>query len=264
MKQIKQENGSSCHFHEELFSLVMDAIAPWAFSDKNNSGNENWRIRAISGNDKQVRICVMHVTRRDQYTALICCHDEPEILAVSFTSGNLGMLNPYLDNGHKLEADLDGLGCWNVFSATFSAEPGAEAVRYLRAGKIEEVRVNEFNAFAIIDWDSSQHIDEYLGVKVDGVWKKPVVAAMPYSIDYVVTCWRNAVNHNNGMRSRWNRWITSAFVELCGADREVLQREMMNGLTDEKNQACFHAFKQERRKFLAREKQPLDNLLLNA
>lgn len=267
MTQTRQESGTDSQLHEELFSLVMETVAPWispAVLDKSAKGYENWNLCDVSIKSNMARVCVMHASRRDQYTALICCLEDPEVLAVSFASGNLGMLNPYLDCGHKLEADLDGPACWNAFSVTFRAEPGAEVVRYLRAGKIEEVQINEYDAFSIIDWESNQPVQEYLGVKVNGVWKKPVVAAIPYSIDYVISCWRKAVYSSNGMRSRWNRWITAAFIELCGADREVLQQEMMNALAREENQEIFQAFKQERRKFLAREKRPLDDLLLNA
>ncbi len=264
MKKMKQKDDNCRHFQEEIFSLVMDTIAPWAFSDPASRDDECWRILDVSMKNDQALVCVMHVKRRDQYTALICCHDQPEVIAVSFSSGNLGVLNPYLDCGHKLEADLEGPGCWNVLSVTFCAEPGAEIIRYLRQGKIEEVHVNEFGAFSIVDWSSNQPIQEYLGVRINGVWKTPVVAAIPYTIDYVTACWRKAVFRENGMTSRWNRWITAAFVELCGSDRAVLQKEMMNAFASEENQALSIAFKQERRKFLEREKRPLDDLLLSA
>jgi len=264
MKNMKQKDGKCSHFQEELFSLVMDAIAPWAFPDPMIRNDKNWRILDVSMNNDQARVCVMHVKRRDQYTALICCHGQPEVIAVSFSSGNLGVLNPYLDCGHKLEADLEGPGCWNVLSVTFCAEPGAQIIRYMRMGEITEVHVNKFGAFSIIDWNSNQPIEEFIGVKVNGEWKKPVVAAIPYTIDYVTSCWRKAVYRENGMASRWNRWITAAFVELCGSDRAILQKEMMNAFASEKNQTLSIAFKQERRKFLEREKRPLDDLLLSA
>ncbi len=268
MGQTRQNDGEICHSHEELFTLVMEAVAPWAFaafatsSERDNRAFENWCIRDISIGDDQALICIMHVTSRSQYTALVCCLGDPEVVAVSYKSGNLGMLNPYLDCGNKLETDLDGPGCWNVFSVTFCAEPGAQAVRYLRKGEVCEVRINRFDAFSIVDWESNQPVEEYLGVKVNGVWKKPVVVAIPYTIDYVTACWRKAVYRDDGLRSRWNRWITAAFVELCGADRAILQQEMMAALAVEKDPVFYRAFTQERRKFLDREKRPLDELLL--
>ena len=264
MEQAKQETGNGRHFHEELFSLVMDAIAPWALSGKGQQGRQNWAVRNITIKDDQAIVCVKHVNSLDQYTALICCLNEPEVIGVSFTEGNLGMLNPYLDCGHKLEADLDGPGCWNVLAITFVAEPGAETVRYLRNGEIMESHVNEFGAFSIIDWESNLPVEEYLAVKINGEWKTPVVAAIPYTIDYVIACWRKAVYRDNGLRSRWNRWITAAFVELCGSDRATLQNEMMNRLAEESNQQCYMAFKQERRRFLELEKKPLNSLSISA
>ncbi len=268
MIKFTQEAVIDCQIQEKLFSLVMDAVAPWAFAEADLDGvsqdREDWCIRDISIKDGQASVCVMHIVQREQYTALVCCLDEPEVIAVSYTSGNLGMLNPYLDCGHKLGAELDGPGCWNVLSITFAAEPGAEKIRYLRQGNIEEVSVNQFDAFSIIDWNSNYPVDEYLSVKVDGEWRAPVVAAIPYTIDYVASCWRKAVYKNDGLRSRWNRWITAAFVELCGSDRAVLQCEMMNTLANGGNAKCYEAFKSERRKFLNREKQPLDDLTLSA
>lgn len=264
MDKMKQKADCNSRFQKEMFSLVMDAVMPWAFAQSQNRGAENWQIADISQYEDQTRVCIIHVTSLDQYTALVCCHDEPEVIAVSYTNGNLGVLNPYIDSGHKLEADLDGPGCWNVLSITFRAEPGAEKVCFLRRGIVEEVSVNQFGYFSIVDWDSNQPVDEYLGVKLNGVWTPPVVAATPYTINYVTACWRKAVERDNGLRSRWNRWITAAFVELCGADRATLQSAMMKELAAEKNQKCYQAFKQERRKFLEREKRPLDELLLNA
>ncbi len=261
MEHMKQEFGVKCQSHEELFELVMDAVEPWVLANRDVRDLKNWRIQSISQNQDQLCICIMHARRRDQFTALVCCLGEPEIVAVSFTSGNLGMLNPYLDCGHKLAHDLDGPGCWNVLAITFAAEPGAEAVRFLRRGKVEEVHINQFGAFSIVDWDNNQPVDEYLGVKINGRWKQPVVSAIPYTIDYITACWRRAVLRRDDMASRWNRWITAAFVELCGADRAILQHQMMNTLASEKNQAFYQAFKQERRKFLTREKQPLGRLL---
>ena len=271
---MKQQVGIEQQFQEKLFSLVMDAITPWVFhgevfqgevsqgeavKDIENRNLDNWRIRNVSMKDEQACICVMHVSRNEQYTALVCCLGEPEVVAVSYTDGNLGVLNPYLDSGHKLEADLDGPGCWNVLAITFRAEPGAQTLRFSRQGQISEVNVNEFGCFSIIDWNANRPIDEYLGVKVNGEWKKPVVGAIPYTINYVTACWRKAVFSDTGLRSRWNRWITAAFVELCGSDRAVLQREMMNTFADERNQICYQAFKQERRRFLNREKAPLEH-----
>ena len=268
MNRIKQETGIDCRFQEEMFSLVMDTVAPWAFAEMTpvqaDRERKNWQIRDISLKDDQARVCVMHVTSKNQYTALVCCLSEPEIVAVSFTDGRLGMLNPYLDCGYKLESDLDGPGCWNVLSITFQAEDGAEKIRFLRRGVVEEVEVNQFGAFSIIDWDSNYPVDEYLGVKVNGIWQASVVGAIPYTIDFMTSCWRKAVFRQDGMRNRWNRWITAAFVELCGSDRAILQREIMNALAREENQECYQAFKKERRRFLEREKQPLDDLQLSA
>jgi len=265
MEQMKQEADFDSRAddlsQEELFWLVMGAVEPWILADRAVGALENWQIRNISQSETQACVCIMHVRRRDQFTALICCLGEPEVVAVSFTNGNLGMLNPYLDCGPKLEHDLDGPGCWNVLSITFAAEPDAEAVRFLRLGKVEEIKVNGFDAFSIVDWDNNQPVDEYLGVKVNGVWEKPVVAAIPYSIDYVTACWRKAVLQQDGMASRWNRWITTAFVELCGADQAILQTKMMAVLASEKNQEFYRAFKQDRRESLAREQMSLDEFM---
>lgn len=260
MGTIKQEVGIDHKLQEKLFSLVMDAIAPWALADREHQNREDWCVRNISQNGDQYCVCVMHIREGEQYTALVCNMDELEVIAVSYTDGNLSMLNPYLDGGHKLGLDLDAPGCWNVLAITFVAEPGAQAVRFIRNGKIQEVTLNQFDSFSIVDWKSNKPVQEFLGVKIDGEWRAPVVAAIPYTVDYVTTCWRKAVYKNNGLRSRWNRWITAAFIELCGSDRAVLQREMMNALSAEKNENCYRAFKEERRRFLQREKSPMEEL----
>jgi len=258
MRAIRQETGIDCQFQQELFFLVMEAISPWVFPenffDKQNWELENWRIGDVSMKDEQVLMSVMHVDDHMQYTALICCLGEPEVLAVSYTNGNLGMLNPYMDSGHKLETDLDGPGCWNVLSITFRSEPDAQAVRFLRQGLVQEVEVNEFGCFSIIDWNSNLPVDEYLGVKVNGKWKKPVVAALPYTINYVIACWQEAVVHNDECREHWNRWITAAFVELCGSDRVALQQKMMDAFVGKEDQLCYQAFNKQRQTVLNREK----------
>lgn len=258
MKTMKQKTEVDCHFQQELFFLVMDAISPWVFPesffDNQNWKLENWRIGDVSMKDEQVLMSVMQVDGLMEYTALICCLGEPEIVAVSCTNGNLGMLNPYLDSGHKLEADLDGPGCWNVLSITFRSEPGAQTVRFLRQGLVQEVEVNEFGCFSIIDWNSNLPVDEYLGVKVNGKWKKPVVAALPYTIDYVKACWQKAVVHGDKCRDYWNSWITAAFVELCGSDRMVLQQEMKNAFVGEEGQLYYQAFNKQRQTVLNRER----------
>ena len=257
---MKKLSGIDKQVHKDLFLLVMDEIAPWATAE-NGGERENWRLADITIKDEQARVCVMHKVQREQYTALVCCADLPEVIAVSYTNGNLGMLNPYLDCGHKLEADLDGFGCWNVLSITFSAEPGAQAIRFSRQGKIHEISRNQYDAFSLIDWNGTQPVDEYIGVKIAGKWHRPAIGDLPYSIEYVVACWRRAVARDDNFHSRWNRWLTAAFVELCGADRAVLQRKLMNALSAEKNDVYFQAFKKERRKFLRREQAPLNNLI---
>ena len=258
MGEMKREVAIDRHLQQKLFFLVMDAIAPWVFpdnfSDKQKRDQENWRIGDVSMNNEQALMCVMHVDGHMQYTALICCLGEPEVVAVSYSSGNLGMLNPYLDCGHKLEADLDGPGCWNVLSVTFLGEERAQAVRFLRQGLVEEVAINKFGYFSIIDWNSNLPVDEYLGVKVNGEWKKPAVGAIPYTIDSISTCWCKAVVGDDQQRYQWNHWITGAFVELCGSDRALLQQELSSAFSGKENLACYQAFKKQRQKFLNQEK----------
>lgn len=264
MTEKKQENGFDRQFQEELFCLVMDAVSPWVLAQDDKQGLENWSLKSIAFDDDQICVCVVHDISREQFTALFCCADEPEIIGVSRAGANLGMLNPYLENGYKIEADLDSLACWNVLSITFAAEEGADAIRFLRKGKVEEIAINEFGVFSIVDWESCDPVDEYLGVRVNGEWKEPVVGAMPYTIDHVASCWRKAVYRNNGLRSRWNRWITAAFVELSGSDRAVLQKEIMSALANERNQICLDEFRKERRRFLEREQSPLEAIRVSA
>jgi len=266
---MKQRSSIDCQLQNDLLLLILEAVSPWLIENENVYGRtitnqENWSIADITIKDDLARICIMHKVQRGQYTALVCMVDSPEIIAVSYTDGNLGMLNPYLDCGHKLEADLDGPGCWNVLSITFAAEPGAQAIRYLRGGEVEEVYLNEFGAFSIIDWAGNQPVEEFLGVKISGKWQRPAVAAIPYTIDYIASYWCRCVVREDNFSSREACWIRAAFIELCGTDRAILQHKIMNTLAEEPNDFYFQAFKKERRKFLDSEQASLGNFALPA
>jgi hypothetical protein len=245
-----------------LVGLVGDAVAPWVAGKHQDPSH--WRVQNISFSNQQALVVIAHKKLKSQFTGLICCADEPEVVAVSYSDGNLGMLNPYLDGGCKLERDLDGPGDWNVLSITIKAESGAEAIRYCRNGEIKEIGVTRHGTFAIVDWDSNQPIDEFLAIRVHGEWHTPVVGALPFTIDHVARCWKNAVNSSDGMKNRWNRWITAAFTELGGSDRALLQEALMEAFARESNRTFYKAFKAERRKFLVRESRPLTKLLHSA
>jgi len=262
MAKAIQTTGIDLQLQEQLFSLVMDAIAPWVFPDgffdEQKRVLENWSIASISMENDQVCMCVMQTNSNVKYTALICCLGEPEIVAVSYTDGNPGMLNPYLDSDYKLETDLDGLACWNVLSITFRAEPGAETIRFLRDGVMIEVDINEFGCFSYTDWNSSRPVEKYLAVKVRGKWQELLIESIPYTVEYMAARWRLAIIDNNkNMHKWWNDWISAAFVELCGYDRMVLSREMTKVFVGEENETCYQAFKNEQQKFINREEELL-------
>lgn len=249
MSDIRQTDSRLC---DELFLQVMDAIAPWAC--RNGRTSDDWQVSHFTRNQEQVLLGIAHKHGLERYCALICCLEEPEIIAVSSTDGSLGMLNPYLDGAGKIEDDLDAPGCWKVLSVSFAAEAGCTAIRYIRDGKFHEVEKNRFGSIEIHDWHSNRPIDRYLSTRIDGVWHDVVVPQLPYSKKHLKTCWKKAVISPKGMQSRWNNWITSIFSDLGNQDRAKLQEAMLASLSESENRHFFDAFKAERRAFLQRER----------
>lgn len=231
----------------------MDAIAPWAC--QNGRTIDDWHVSHFTRHNDQILLGVAHKFGLERYSALICAFDLPEILAVSFTDGTMGLLNPYLDGAGKVEHDLDAPGCWNVLSVSFAAEAGCSAIRYIRDGRFYEIEANQFGSFDIHDWKSKHPIERYLSTCIDGNWQDVVVPQLPYSPQHLKTCWKKAVISPRGMESRWNNWISSVFSELGAKDRNELQETMLTALSDTENRHFYNAFKAERRAFLQRERE---------
>jgi len=248
-------------FQQSLLSLVLESVSPWIEKKSLNSQPSDWQVLQITNNNEQLLVTIKQNSGAQQYMALLCCLSAPEVVAVSQTDGMLGLLNPYLDGGHKIEAELDAPGNWNTLSICFKAQQGATALRYLRSGFVCEVEINQFGCFEIVDWNSNQPVDEYLEIKIDGVWQQTIVGALPFTVDYLVGCWMKAVNGRMMRGNRWNSWITSTFVELGGHDRAALQDALMNAFVSMKDDCYLRTFKQERRKFLKSEQSPLLDLM---
>lgn len=252
MDRISDTRHTDSRICDELFDQVMDAIAPWAC--QNGRKIDDWHVSHFSHHEEQILLGIAHKYGLERYSALICCLEKPEIMAVSSTNGTLGMLNPFIDGAGKIEDDLDAPGCWNILSVSFAAESGCTAVRYIRDGKFYETEVNQFGSFDIHDWHSNRPIDRYLATRIEGVWHDVVVPQLPYSQKHIKTCWKKAVISPRGMNSRWNKWITSVFSELGKQDRAKLQDDMLRSLATSDNMHFLEAFKAERRAFLQRER----------
>ncbi len=248
-------------FQQSLLSLVLESVSPWIEEKSCYTQIENWRILQITSHTEQMLVTIKQVSGGQQYTALMCCLSAPEVVAVSQTDGMLEVLNPYLDGGRKIETELDAPGNWNILSISFKAQKGATALRFLRGCAIFEIEVNQFGCFEIVDWNSNQPVEEYLEVLVDGVWQQTVVRSLPFSVDYLVSCWKKAANGRMMASNRWNKWITATFVELGGHDRAVLQDALMNAFCSMSDDYYLRTFKQERRKFLKSEQSPLSAIL---
>ena len=261
MKLMNGEVFTNDAFQQSLLSLVLESVSPWIEKKSLGSKPSDWQVLQITNHNEQLLVTIKQVSGAQQYTALMCCLSAPEVVAVSQTDGMLGLLNPYLDGGLKIEAELDAPGNWNTLSICFKAQHEATALRFMRGGVVCEVDVNQFGCFEIVDWNSNQPIDEYVEIKVDGVWQQTIVGALPFTVEHLVGCWKKAASGRMVRSNRWNNWITATFVELGGRDRAALQEALMNAFVSMKDDYYLRTFKQERRKFLKSEQSPLLELM---
>lgn len=248
-------------FQHSLLLLVLESVSPWIEKESLGYQPEDWQILQIANHSEQMLVTIKQISGGQQYTALMCCLSGLEVVAVSQTDGMLGLLNPYLDGGGKIESDLDAPGNWNILSISFKVQTGATALRFLRGGVACEIEVNQFGCFEIVDWNSNHPVEEYLEIKVDGVWQQTIVGALPYTVEFLVGCWVKAANGRMMRANRWNSWITATFVELGGHDRAALQEALMAAFKAMDDDYYLRTFKQERRKFLKSEQSPLLDIM---
>ncbi len=211
-----------------LFNLVFQELLPW-LDDKDES---SWQLADISTNKTQTLLTIHNATSHQQFTALICCLGEPEILAVSCSNKHFSMLNPYIDGPERVEPDLDSIGCWQILNIVFKPEKGVDQVRFERDGNIMDAHINEYGFISIIDWNSNKPISEYLSLMKDNEWREPVISLAPYSAHSIANSLAQAYSNNHNI-NEWKRWLCAGFVKLGILDYKNLENGILAALEGE-------------------------------
>ena len=223
-REISSHTGNE--WLESMQQLTLEAVAPWVRAKGLAVDCKAWNVASFVMRDGLILITLVENGSARQYTSLICCTEEPEVVAVSFNDGRLGILNPFLEACGPVEEGLDSVACWQVFSLVFAGEPGADRLRYRRHGEVREVQVNEAGYFEIRDWHCVRPVDEYLAVRVQGKWQPTVAGALPYSCEFTRRCWRELSALQAGCTHSRHGWLVSACNELGGSDLTRLNQAL--------------------------------------